>query len=347
MTGEEGAAGQSAPVREHGWRGPVLALLLLLILPATPMLRIVLPVEQAILLLVPMMAVLAVAGWRAGGRWSLALFWGLLAAWMLWQPGSPASDFSLLARGWAAILAATFGALTVGGVGERFLPRALVAIAASLAMLALVAIIASGGMAGAMEVFAGEVARRAAISAEQWRQMTSTADWQELVSQRPNVQVLAEGIDRQLAAAPTAARLLFPSFLALESLAAMALAWSVYHRVGRARLGPPLARLRDLRFDDALVWGIIAGMLILVLPIAGALRGLGVNLIVFFGALYALRGLGVILWFLAPGRWMKVVFVLFTFFFWHVVGLVAVAIGIGDTWFDWRRRLRPKSQRSE
>lgn len=345
--GEEAAAGQPTHVREQGWRGPIFALLLLLVLPATPLLRIILPIEQAILLLVPMMSVLAVAGWRAGGRWTLALVWGVLAIWVLWQPGSPASDFSLLARGWAAILAATFGALTVGDVGERFLPRALMAIAASLALLALVAVIASGGAAGAMEVFNGEIARRAAVSAEQWRLMTSTAEWHELVTQRPNVQVLASGVDGQLAAAPSAARLLYPSLLALESLAAMALAWSVYHRVGRARVGPPLARLRDLRFDDALVWGIIAGMLILVLPVAGTVRGLGVNLIVFFGALYALRGLGVILWFLAPGRWLKVVLLLFTFFFWHVVGMVAVAIGIGDTWFDWRRRLRPKSQRSE
>lgn len=347
MTGEEAAPGRQAEVRERGWRGPILALLLLLLLPPSLLLRIVVPVEQTILLLVPTMAAMALAGWRAGGRWPLALFWGLLAVWVLAQPGAPATAYSMLARGWAAMLAATFGALSMGQVGERFLPRALMALAASLALLLLIAVIASGGATGAMEVFTAEVDRRAAISAEQWRQMTSTPEWQELVTKRPDATSMMAEVDRLLAASPTLARMLFPALLALESLAAMALAWAVYHRVGRARLGPPLARLRDLRFDDALVWGIIAGMVVLVLPLQGVVRATGINLIVFFGVLYTLRGLGVILWFLAPGRWMKVVLALFTFFFWHVVGMVALAIGVGDTWFDWRRRLRPKSQRSE
>jgi hypothetical protein len=40
---------------------------------------------------------------------------------------------------------------------------------------------------------------------------------------------------------------------------------------------------------------------------------------------------------------LTVVLVLFL----QVVGVVAVAIGLGDTWLDWRRRPRPKTQRSE
>jgi hypothetical protein len=343
VTEGEGAVG----AREQGWRGPILALLLLVILPATPLLRILLPFEQSILLLVPVLAVLAVAGWRLGGRWPLALFWSVLAVWMLWQPGDRATAFDLLARGWVAILAATFGGLSMAGTGERFLPRALMAIGVSLAVSAFVAVIASGGAAGAVEVLAGEVSRRAALSTEQWRVMTSTEEWLGFVERNPNAKVLADGVDQQLASMPGFARRLFPALLALESLAAMALAWAAYHRLGRVRLGPPLARLQDLRFNDALVWGIIAGMVLVVLPAPGLVRTAGINLLVFFGALYALRGLGVMLWFLAPGRWMKVFLLLFTFLFWHVVGLVAVAIGIGDTWFDWRRRLRPKSQRSE
>lgn len=340
--------GGAAPeTREQGWRGPILALLLLLLLPATPLLRIALPFEQSLLLLVPMLAVLAVAGWRQGGRLPLALFWSVLAVWLLWQPGASASAFDLLARGWVAILAATFGALSLAGTGERFLPRALLALAVSLVVSALVAVIASGGPAGAMEVFTAEVSRRATLSTEQWQMMTSSEDWLRFVSRNPNAKVLADGVDQQLAAMPDLARRLFPALLALESLATMALAWAVYHRLGRVRLGPPLSRLHDLRFHDALVWGIIAGMVAVVLPVQGWMRAAGVNLLVFFGALYALRGLGVMVWFLAPGRWMKVFLLLFTFLFWHVVGMVAVAIGIGDTWFDWRRRLRPKSQRSE
>lgn len=343
MTDEAGAA----PQRERGWIGPILATLALLMLPATPLLRIVLPVDRTLVLLAPALAVAAVAGWRAGGRLPLALFWTLFAVWVLVRPGSDLGAFTLLAAGWSVIVAAVFGALTIGGVGERFLPRALMAVGASLVVGTLVAVIASGGVAGAWEVLTAEIDRRASLSQAQWQLLTGSDAWLDLVRETPDAQRISNEVERQLAAAPATGRLLFPALLALESLATLAIAWAVYHRIGRARLGPPLARLRDFRFDDALVWGVIAGMVLVVLMGAGPYRAVGINLLVFFGALYALRGLGVMLWFLAPGRWMSVVFVIFTVLFWYLVGAVAVGVGLGDTWFDWRRRVRPKSQRSE
>ena len=78
-----------------------------------------------------------------------------------------------------------------------------------------------------------------------------------------------------------------------------------------------------------------------------AARAVGINLMVFFSALYVLRGLGVLLWFLKPGRWMLVLWTIVLVLFLQVVGAVALALGVGDTWLDWRRRARPKSQRSE
>lgn len=343
MTEAEGAA----EPREQGWWGPILAALLLLLLPATPLLRIVIPVDQTLLLLAPALAVCAAAGWRAGGRLPLALFFTAFGIWVLWQPGNAASSFALLARGWSAILAAVFGALVLAGVGERFLPRALLALAIAAGVGGLMVLIASGGLTGAFDVFTGEIARRSELSQMQWREMTGSVQWQEFVTQNPDALALSGEVDRQLVALPAVARLVFPALLALESLAALALAWALYHRVGQARLGPPLSRLREFRFNDALVWGIIVGLVSVVLPIDGLLRSIGINLLVFFGALYALRGLGVLLWILAPGRWMMVGFAIFTLLFWHVVGVVSVAVGLSDTWFDWRRRLRPKSQRSE
>jgi hypothetical protein len=343
VTGEEGAA----PLRETGWWGPILATLALLILPATPLLRIVMPVDQTILLLAPALAACAVAGWRAGGRLPLALFWSAFAAWVLFQSTGAAGAFGLLARGWAAILAASFGALVLGGVGERFLPRALLALAVALVVGGLVAVIGSGGLTAAYDLFSAEVARRADLSQTQWREMSSSLEWEEFVRGSPGAQGMQAEVERQLAVLPDIARRIFPALLLLQSLAALALAWAVYHRIGRARLGPPLARWRELRFHDALIWGVVAGLVLLALPTTGMLRGVGLNLLVFLGALYALRGAGVIIWFLAPGRWMTVFLAVFALFFWYVVGVVAVGIGLGDTWLDWRRRLRPKSQRSE
>ena len=340
---EEGAA----PPREQGWRGPMLATLALLILPASPPLAMLVPVDQTLLLLAPTLAACALVGWRAGGRLPLALVWTAFAAWVLWAPAT-AGTYEILARGWGVLLAATFGGLLLlGDRGRRFLPQALLAILIALSLALAVSLVASGGLTEAGAVLGDEVARRAEFGKAAWQTFTARPEWQEFVTESPGAELLAEQVEQQFAVLPQLARLLVPALLALESLAALALGWAVYHRFGRARLGPPLAPLAELRFHDAFVWGIIAGLLVLVVPMSDALRVLGINLMVFFGALYVLRGLGVLLWFLQPGRWMLVVWTIVLVLFLQVVGAVALALGIGDTWLDWRRRTRPKSQRSE
>jgi hypothetical protein len=145
---------------------------------------------------------------------------------------------------------------------------------------------------------------------------------------------------------------LFPSLLLLESLAALALAWTTYHRLSRTRLGVPLGPLKDFRFNDQLVWGLIVGLAIVFLPALDFIGGAGRNLLVFFGALYAIRGFGVLSWFLAPGALAATLFVGFAMLWWPVLNAVAVlgfmllalaafGLGLGDTWADWRRRARP------
>jgi hypothetical protein len=132
----------------------------------------------------------------------------------------------------------------------------------------------------------------------------------------------------------------FPALLALESLAALALAWGLFHRISRTRVGPPLSRLRDFRFGDQLVWGLLAGIVLVVIPSLDALRGLGLNLIVFFGALYALRGLGVLAWFMADRRLALAILVVLGILFTPAVGALALGLGLGDTWVDWRGKAR-------
>lgn len=342
-----GAEGAEAPARERGWWRPVVAAVALLFLPATPLFRLAVPLEQTMVLLVPLLAVCSLAGWRAGGRLPLALLWVAAAVFVLWQGSAGAGSFSLLAIGWAFVLTASFGAVLLLPVGTSFLPKALLALAVAVVLGGVLVLLAPGGLAGSVDVVAAELSRRGEISTAQWRALTGSLEWQELIRGNAEAGRLSEEVDRQLAAMPGIGRLLLPSMLGLESLAAMALSWALYHRVGRARVGPPLARLRDVRFDDALIWGVVIGLVIVVLPITGVLRTLGINLLVFFGALYALRGLGVLVWFLGPSRWMTVFLVLFTVFFAYVVAAVATIVGLGDTWFDWRRRPRQRSQRSE
>jgi hypothetical protein len=349
VTGAAGAEEATPPARESGWWRPVLALALLLLVPAT-VLHLVVPLNQTFVLVAPLIAVAAVAGWRAGGRLPLALLWSGIAVLVFWQGGG-AGRFTLLAHGWAFVLAASFGAMLMAPIGGSFLPKALAAIALALGISGILVLLSPEGMAGVVTAMAGEFDARSEVAMAAWREATSTPEWQDLLRDSPTAARIFsdEVVATQSAQMRELGNRLAPAMLALESLAAMAMAWALYHRVGRARIGPPLARLRDLRFDDTLVWGVVAGLVIVVLPVPGVTRIIGINLLAFFGVLYALRGMGVLVWFLAPGRWMTVFLVVFTLVFWWVVGSVAAAVGLGDTWFDWRREKtsRQRSQRSE
>ena len=79
------------------------------------------------------------------------------------------------------------------------------------------------------------------------------------------------------------------------------------------------------------------------MPGFAELRGAGVNLLVFFGGLYVVRGLGVLAWLFAPRRWAKVLLVVVGVLAWQLLAPFALAIGVGDTWLDWRGRTRPSS----
>lgn len=342
MTTEEGAV----PPREQGWWGPLLATLALLILPATPPFALLVPFDQTLLLLAPSLAICAVVGWRAGGRLPLALVWTAFAVWVLWVPGS-ASAFALLARGWAVLLTASFGGVVLLGKEERFLPQAMAAILIALALGLAAVMIAGGGVVEAGTAITEDVMRRAEFGRLAWQQFTMRPEWAEFARENASADLLNTQVEAQFTELPKAARTLAPAMLALESLASLAIAWAVYHRFGRARVGAPLAPLRAFTFHEAFVWGIIAGLLVIVVPMPESIRVIGLNLLVFFGALYVLRGLGVLLWFLSPGRWMLVLWTIVVVLFLQVVGAVALAVGIGDTWLDWRNRPRPKSQRSE
>jgi hypothetical protein len=86
-------------------------------------------------------------------------------------------------------------------------------------------------------------------------------------------------------------------------------------------------------------------------PALDVLNGAGRNLLVFFGALYAIRGFGVLSWFMRPGALAVVLMVGFAMLWLPVLTPVAVlgfmllalaafGLGLGDTWADWRRRAR-------
>ena len=330
-----------APVpRERGWRRLVLALAVALILPIVPWMRPLMPVQHVIVLLVPALAACALVGWWRGGRFTTALVWTALTVWLVVQLlRSGGAAYDRLAAGWALLVSATFG-LACAATGMRaFLGRALAAVA--LALLIGIAAVGVRGTARFERIVSAELERRAAVSLQQWDQSFATPAWREHVSRNAEMATMEGEMREQLAALPGTGLTLFPALLALESLGMLGLAWALFHRLSRVRLGPPLSRIREFRFNDQLVWGLIVGVTLLVLPAFADLRGAALNLIVFFGALYLLRGFGVLTWFLAPRGVLMALLVGVTLLVPPLVGAAALWFGLGDTWFDWRGRPRP------
>jgi hypothetical protein len=185
-----------------------------------------------------------------------------------------------------------------------------------------------------------EMEAREAPMLLRWEQLLATPEWQQRLAESPESAASVAEAGELWRAMPRRATMLAPALLALESLAALAIAWGLYHRMSRVRIGPPLAPLRQFRFNDQLIWGVIVGVTLLVLPTLEQWHGAGANLVLFFGTLYAIRGLGVLSFFIAPGWITTVILALSAFFLWPFYAIGAVGLGLGDTWLDWRRRPR-------
>jgi hypothetical protein len=331
-----------APVpRERGWGKVTLATLAFLVLPVTPLLRVLLPVERTALLIAPALAGLTIAGWLSGGRPALAILWVGVAAWSVTQLAG-AGLFALLQGGWTLLVAASFGAILAArrDPSKPFFPRALAAIGASMGLALLVTVVTPSGPGRVVEGVAVEAGRRAEISRAGWRDMTAMQEWKDFVAQNAAADSMSQLVDRQLNDLPASARTLFPSLAALEALVALALAWALYHRLGRARVGPPLAPMKEFRFNDQLVWGVVGGLALVLIPGSAIVRAIGANLLLFFGSLYTIRGIGVFMWRFPPGPVASAVLVVIGLMFWNFLGVIALVIGVGDTWFDWRSRPR-------
>lgn len=337
----------------RGWKKLILALIAFFLVPAIPQVRAMLPIDETMLLFVPAMAACSLVGWWAGGRVSSAVLWVALAIVLAGPRGATTDVYSNLLRGWTLLLAGAFGLTCLLGGRRPFFVKALVALVATFALALVMSLFGPVTLSHTTQAVAAEFARRndefltflntvIGESGPQWREWTVTF---------PSLGTLPADAAQNLSTMSTGGRAAFPALLSLESLAALALAWATYHRLSRRRLGAPLAPLREFRFNDQLVWGLIVGLVILLLPNLSGIRGFGLNLVVFFGALYAIRGLAVLAWFMKP-RALVVALVVGFVMLWApflnvlavlgflTLGITALGLGVGDTWADWRRRAR-------
>ena len=266
------------------------------------------------------------AAQRPSGRdavWALALFfltvWGLLA---------PADRFLQLERAWVVLLAGALVVVLLAGRTRGFLPTTLTAItlagiAAAILMVATRLTLADVAGASQQHFF---LVRRGIVDYLSPVGSPSRAGLEQSVGQFYRL------VGR-----------LLPGLVLLQSLAAMALAWALYHRVARAPQREPLHPLATFRFNDHLIWGVAVSLLVVVLPRLGWIQTAGGNLLVFFGGLYLVRGIAVLAAAAGAvgfgGALAYLATLLAALLLWPVVTLAALAVGLTDTLVDWRQRL--------
>ncbi len=247
----------------------------------------------------------------------------------------PDDAFGSLERAWAALLAGALTVVMLHRPGRPFVPAALSALGLAAGAAAL--------LVWATPLSWGEVAWRVSRHfGYQTRlilgQLAAAAD-----AAGGDTSPFIATLSRSVEAGIRLASGVFPALLLLQSFAALALGWTVYQRLARTPLGVPVGRLRTFRFDDNLIWGVVLALVALLVPRLVGSGVLGGNLAVFFGGLYVLRGFAVASAMAASagidGLLAAVGATLFLVFLAPVAAMAALALGLTDTWVDWRRRL--------
>jgi hypothetical protein len=273
-----------------------------------------------LLIFVPLAFLLAVIEPKRGWLLVIALllfvttFMGQ-AAGVLWWYG----------RGWALILSAWFV------IAVLFLPRAsvtsrsLAAVGASTATVALLFLIDRSGWRQLDWAISGQLRTGSAEVA---------AFWQSRMQDKPWVDDLTSAVYRFTDFQANT----YPAMIAIASLAGLTLAWWFWRRLASPERNP-LGALRDFRFHNELIWLVIVGAALLVLPLEGVADRTGANLLVFMAALYALRGFAVMIALFGAPTFVGALFGALVFLMLYpVVMATTLMVGLTDTWLDLRAR---------
>lgn len=299
---------------ERGWsllRAGLLAVAVVLMAPVSPLVLVAVPAAVQLL------------AYRRRDLVSLALAGGLLVV-VFAAPGASPDSLWYAERGWALLLGGGFVAATA--VWERADPtaRSVAAVGVAAAGVLLVGLLRPGLLAELDWWVERELTAAAMSAAEVMRAMGMES---------------ALGGGGYLRALEWQ-HLLYPAFLALSSVAALGVGRFLVRRVSGRHEG--LGPFREFRFENRLVWVLVAGLALLLVPATDPVTRLGENAVLFMGGLYVLRGLAVLFWVgtaTVTSGWMAALWIVAGLLLYPVAALVSLALGLGDTWMDLRYRL--------
>lgn len=132
---------------------------------------------------------------------------------------------------------------------------------------------------------------------------------------------------------------MLPGLLAISILPGLAIAWSWYRRLASTPDGAPAQRFAEFRFSDQWIWGVVLGAIALVVPIPPPFDLVVANLALLVGLMYLARGAAVV-WSRNEGLPVPLLLLLLIlwFLFLPITLGASFALGVADTWVDFRRR---------
>lgn len=265
-----------------------------------------------------------------------ALLGAALLGYVAWSVAHPGSGFPRLEAAWVCLLGSGVAAMMLLRPPARgpVTASVLVAVAITAGMALLAAAAARVGFDEVRFLAERHYGQQARLVVQALAAASGTAPGagsEALAAFDATADTVVQVLSR-----------LLPGLVLLQSVAALAAAWGLYRLLARHPEGTALPALREFRFNDHLVWGVVLALAALVLPWGAAwLRPLGGNLAAFFGGLYAARGLGVLVALAATagvgGPFAAVLAALAAVFLLPLVLFSMLALGVTDTWIDWRR----------
>ena len=178
--------------------------------------------------------------------------------------------------------------------------------------------------------------------------MVPEAELKQLVTQLEGMGLQMEDQGYSIHEIATLALRLQPGMECVMGILSLVLAYRFGQALApRFGLGLPSAtRFRLWRPWDELIWALIVS-LVLVLIGSGILRDLGLNALVVVAVIYATHGAAVVRFYMARLRVPALVelFVYLSLVFTMGISIpILGAVGILDTWFDWRQLRTPQAQ---
>lgn len=281
------------------------------------------PLDPLVLVFVPL--AIQVLAFRWDSRGGLVLAAAVLIVAFVGLSRSPSDPLWYVERAWALLLGGSFVVATLVWPRRGLVSRGLAATAAAFALVAV-----------------GTLVHHSLLSELDWRMGHDLVDKADVVSTwlQGRAGAGSGGFQTALYRAVTWEVRLYPGSLALASLAALGVGtYATARLTGRSDTPAPV---RQFRFNDHLVWVLVGGMVLFLLPLGDVAARLGENALLVMAGLYLLRGAGILLWLGAAAItsvWSALLWAAVAVLLYPVGFTLALLLGLGDTWLDLRARL--------